>query len=323
MWVYLLAAAAAAAALLTVWWLHRDRQEVGQVKDKFVFITGCDTGFGNLLAKRLERRGFRVLAGCLTQKGVDGLQSSNASMLKAILLDVTDCSSIQKAADWVQAEVGEKGLWGLVNNAGRAIPIGPTEWMKMEDYLKVLNVNLFGLMEVTLTFLPLVKKARGRIVNVASILGRISLAGGGYCLSKCGVESFSDSLRRDMHHFGIQVCIIEPGFFKTAVTNLAGIENDLQRLWDRLSPEVRESYGQNYLAKYMKAQQFSMNMLCDGDLSKVTTCMEHALVARHPRSRYAAGWDAKLFWIPLSYMPTRLSDFLLTLLLPKPLQSVQ
>ncbi|XP_067880889.1 retinol dehydrogenase 5 [Heterodontus francisci] len=318
MWVYLLTA----VFLLAIGWFIRNRQKIQDVKDKYVFITGCDTGFGNLLAKRLDRQGFRVLAGCLTQKGVDTLQRSNSSTLKAVLLDVTDYSSIQKAADWVQAEVGEKGLWGLVNNAGRAIPIGPTEWMKMEDYFKVLNVNLIGLMEVTLTFLPLVKKARGRVVNVSSVMGRISFAGGGYCLSKCGVESFSDSLRRDMHYFGVRVCIIEPGFFKTAVTNLESIENDLQRLWDRLSPEVRESYGQKYFEKYVKVQRFSMNVLCDGDLSKVTNCMEHALTARYPRTRYAAGWDAKLFWVPLSYMPTVFSDFMLALLLPKPSQSV-
>eukprot|EP00061_Rhincodon_typus_P001897 g16075.t1 len=105
MWVYLLTA----AALLAVWWLIRDRQKIGDVKDKFVFITGCDTGFGNLLAKRLERQGFCVLAGCLTQKGVDGLQRNNSSTLKTVLLDVADCSSIRKAVDWVQAEVGEKG----------------------------------------------------------------------------------------------------------------------------------------------------------------------------------------------------------------------
>ncbi|XP_067832432.1 retinol dehydrogenase 5 [Heptranchias perlo] len=319
MWVYLLTA----VFLLAISWFIRDRQKISNVKDKYVFITGCDTGFGNLLAKRLDTQGFRVLAGCLTQKGVDTLQRSNSSILKAILLDVTDCSSIQKAVDWVQAEVGEKGLWGLVNNAGRAIPIGPTEWMKMEDYYTVLNVNLIGLMAVTLTFLPLVKKAKGRIANVSSVMGRISFAGGGYCLSKCGVESFSDSLRRDMHHFGVRVCIIEPGFFKTAVTNLESIEKSLQQLWDRLSPEVRECYGQKYFEKYVKVQRFSMNVLCDSDLSKVTNCMEHALTARHPRTRYAAGWDAKLFWIPLSYMPTFLSDVMLTLLLPKPSQSVR
>ncbi len=87
------------------------------------------------------------------------------------------------------------GLWGLVNNAGISVPIGPVEWMQLEDFKKVLDVNLFGLIEVTLKCLPLLKKARGRVVNVASILGRLSLIGGGYCLSKYGVEAFSDSLR--------------------------------------------------------------------------------------------------------------------------------
>ena len=91
--------------------------------------------------------------------------------------------------------VSSAGLWGLVNNAGRSIPIGPAEWMQLEDFTKVLDVNLVGVIEVTLQFLPLLKKAQGRVVNVASILGRLSLTGGGYCLSKFGVEAVSDSLR--------------------------------------------------------------------------------------------------------------------------------
>lgn len=87
------------------------------------------------------------------------------------------------------------GLWGLVNNAGRSIPIGPPEWMQLEDFTRVLDVNLIGVIDVTLQFLPLLKKGGGRVVNVASILGRLSLIGGGYCPSKFGVEAFSDSLR--------------------------------------------------------------------------------------------------------------------------------
>ncbi len=79
------------------------------------------------------------------------------------------------------------GLWGLVNNAGRSIPIGPTEWMQLEDFTKVLDVNLIGVIDVTLQFLPLLKKAGGRVVNVASILGRLSLIGGGYCQSCRGL----------------------------------------------------------------------------------------------------------------------------------------
>ena len=69
-----------------------------------------------------------------------------------------------------------------------------------------------------------------------------------------------------------------------------------------------------------KAQSFSMNILCSSDISKVTSCMQHALTAKHPRTRYGAGWDAKLFWIPLSYLPAFIGDFVVDVLLPTPKQ---
>lgn len=87
------------------------------------------------------------------------------------------------------------GLFGLVNNAGVANPIGPTEWMVLEDYRQVMAVNAFGAIEVTLLLLPLLKRARGRVVNTSSVLGRLAANGGGYCVSKYCIEAFSDSLR--------------------------------------------------------------------------------------------------------------------------------
>ncbi|NXT43903.1 RDH7 dehydrogenase, partial [Pelecanoides urinatrix] len=245
MWLYLLLVALAWA----LGWLVRDRRTLPSVKDKHVFITGCDSGFGNLLARRLARRGYRVLAACLTQKGADGLQRSCSGHLRTTLLDVTRSDSIRRAVEWVRAEVGEKGLFGLVNNAGVANPIGPTEWMGVEDYRQVMAVNAFGVIEVTLQLLPLLKRARGRVVNTSSVLGRLSANGGGYCISKYCIEAFSDSLRRDMYHFGVRVSIVEPGFFKTAVTNLESIEASLRRLWDRLAPETRLSYGEDFFHK--------------------------------------------------------------------------
>ncbi|OXB51074.1 UNVERIFIED_CONTAM: hypothetical protein H355_003494, partial [Colinus virginianus] len=141
------------------------------------------------------------------------------------------------------------GLFGLVNNAGVANPIGPTEWMRIEDYRQVMAVNTFGAIEVTLQLLPLLKRARGRVVNTSSVLGRLSANGGGYCVSKYCIEAFSDSLRRDMYHFGVKVSIVEPGFFKTAVTNLESIEASLRQLWERLAPETRLSYGEEFFQK--------------------------------------------------------------------------
>ncbi|NWX22271.1 RDH1 dehydrogenase, partial [Aegotheles bennettii] len=114
--------------------------------------------------------------------------------------------------------------------------------------------------------------------------------------------------RRDMYHFGVKVSIVEPGFFKTAVTNLESIEGSLRRLWDRLEPETRLSYGEDFFHKYLRVQRLIMTAICDPDLSKVTRCVEHALSARHPRTRYSAGWDAKLLWLPASYLPARLVD---------------
>ncbi|KAJ0070266.1 hypothetical protein NL108_007584, partial [Boleophthalmus pectinirostris] len=237
----------------------RDSFKVDQLTQRHVLITGCDSGFGNLLARQLDAKGIPVIAACFTEKGAVDLSAVTSSRLKTVPLNVADSASIKKAVEFVSSEVGSRGevggdegrrcLWGLVNNAGISIPAGPTEWMKLEDFTKILDVNLLGVIDVTLHFLPLLKKAKGRVVNVASIFGRLSLIGGGYCLSKYGVEAFSDSLRLDMHHFGIKVSIIEPGFFKTAVTSSEAIKSDVQRLWNRLPQEVKDSYGEDYMQR--------------------------------------------------------------------------
>ncbi|XP_066225557.1 retinol dehydrogenase 16 [Saccopteryx leptura] len=212
------------------------------------------------------------------------------------------------------------GLWGLVNNAGISLPTAPNEWLTKQDFVKVLDVNLLGVIEVTLYLLPLVRKARGRVVNVSSVLGRINLYGGGYGISKYGVQAFSDSLRRELSHSGVKVAIIEPGYFKTPVTNPELIFRSFQEAWNRASPEVKEIYGEKYFASSMK--MIGSLEKCTQDLSLVTECMEHALTARHPRTRYSAGWDAKLLYIPMSYMPTVLSDAVIHWIAPRPAKSV-
>ncbi|NXU33356.1 RDH16 dehydrogenase, partial [Thalassarche chlororhynchos] len=178
MWLYL-AAVLAGLYLLRRW--HRERQMVPRLSEKYVLITGCDSGFGNLLARQLDARGLRVLATCLTEMGAAQLRAAASPRLQTVLLDVTSSQSIAAATAWVRECVGDRGLWGLVNNAGTAIPTGPNEWLTKDDFVKVLDVNLVGLIEVTLSLLPLVRQARGRVVNVASVMGRISFFGGGYC----------------------------------------------------------------------------------------------------------------------------------------------
>lgn len=245
MWLPLLLGVLLWAAL----WLLRDRQCL-PASDAFIFITGCDSGFGRLLALRLDQRGFRVLASCLTPSGAEDLQRVASSRLHTTLLDVTDPQSVRQAAKWVETHVGKTGecggghedrhvrcahtggcgkperlwgsnraqilpgrrgavgmpplphashprtgLFGLVNNAGVAGIIGPTPWQTREDFQRVLNVNTLGPIGVTLALLPLLLQARGRVINITSVLGRLAANGGGYCVSKFGLEAFSDSLR--------------------------------------------------------------------------------------------------------------------------------
>ncbi|XP_068935978.1 retinol dehydrogenase 16-like [Petaurus breviceps papuanus] len=313
MWFYL-------ACLIGIYHLfrwYRERQVVSNLGNKYVFITGCDTGFGNLLAKQLDLRGLRVLAACLTEKGAEQLKHETSGRVETVILDVTKTEDITAAAQWVKERVGNKGLWGLVNNAGISLPSAPNEWLNKEDFLKVINVNLIGLIEVTLSLLSLVKKAKGRIVNVSSVMGRLSLFGGGYCISKYGVEAFSDSLRRELYHSGVKIAMIEPGFFKTNINNTESFCKSYQELWDRMEPEVRRCYGQKFLDTIVQSTR-DIQSHCQSDLSLVTSCMEHALTSCHPRTRYSSGWDAKLFFIPVSYLPTRLVDALFVWNYPKP-----
>ncbi|KAM4755216.1 retinol dehydrogenase 16-like [Cyanocitta cristata] len=313
MWLYVVAVLLG-LFLLRRW--HRERQTVPRLSEKHVLITGCDSGFGNLLARQLDARGLRVLAACLSEAGATQLRAATSNRLQTVLLDVTSSKSIADVTAWVRERVGDQGLWGLVNNAGIAIPTAPNEWLTKEDFVKVLNVNLVGLVEVTLSLLPLVRRARGRVVNVASVMGRVSFFGGGYCISKYGVEAFSDSLRLEMSSFGVKVCVIEPGYFKTMITNTENLEKNFLSIWQKLPEEIKASYGEDYL-RQLVATVKTMQKAYNSDLSLVTNCMEHALTSLHPRTRYSAGWDAKLLYIPLSYLPSALSDALFTLLCPK------
>ncbi|KAM6979207.1 dehydrogenase/reductase SDR family member 9 [Tautogolabrus adspersus] len=301
---------------------YKERKRVDNKEDKYVYITGCDTGFGNLLAKHLDKLGFCVIAGCYTEKGEDELKKAASNRLTTIHLDVTDSESVSKAAASIKTLVGEKYLWAVVNNAGVGLPSGPNDWLTIEDHKSMIAVNLFGVIDVTLSVLPLIKKAKGRVVNVASVFGRITTFGGPYCVSKYGVEAFNDSLRLNMAHFGVKVSCIEPGFFKTGLTDVTILQSSLTKLWGRLPQDVKDDYGCSYIQRSLEMCEERITQLADGDLMKVVRCMEHAVSAVYPRTRYSAGWDAKFIWLPLSYMPSCICDRMLQKNSPKPALSV-
>ncbi|XP_061861213.1 dehydrogenase/reductase SDR family member 9 [Colius striatus] len=299
--------------IVSLWWQWRarDRMKVTDLTRKYIFITGCDTGFGNMAAKIFDKKGFRVLASCLTETGAKELKAMTSKQLQTVLLDVRDSEGIKKVAAWVKAEVQSEGLWGLVKNAGIMGPSVPTDWLDIEHFREPIEVNLIGLINVTINMLPLIKKAKGRIINVSSVGGRLAFSGGGYYPSKFGVEGFNDSLRRDMEPFGVKVCCIQPGLFKTELTNSEKITREKEVIWNKLPPDIKTQYGEEYFQKDAAKKQKLSKTCLTKDITPVVECMEHALTSLHPRTHYVVGRDAKLFWNPLSRMPAIIQDFLL------------
>lgn len=316
MWISLLVL----VVLILLYRWYRQSQILENVSNKYVFITGCDTGFGNLLAKQLDKRGMKVLASCLTEKGAENLKETS-SRVQTIILDVTDSQGVRSAVDWIEQTVKGEGLWGLVNNAGISIPTAPNGWLHKDDFVKVLNVNLLGMIDVTLSLLPVIIRAKGRIINVSSVMGRLAFVGGGYSISRFGVEAFSDSMRRELRPFGVKVSVIEPTSYKTPATDVETTLQSIHSVWTQAPQWAKETYGQKYFETYGKFIQYKLSK-CNPHITQVTDCMEHALTAVYPWTRYSAGWITKLFYLPVSYLPTYMSDFLLAHPLSKPPYSV-
>ncbi|KFR13936.1 Retinol dehydrogenase 2, partial [Opisthocomus hoazin] len=105
----------------------------------------------------------------------------------------------------------------------------------------------------------------------------------------------------------VKVIMIEPGFFKTAITSVESLEKNILSLWEKVPEETKASYGESYLQEFLMELR-RVQERCNSNLKLVTDCMEHALTSRYPRSRYSVGWDAKLIYIPLSYLPSALTD---------------
>lgn len=286
------------------------KKQVKDLANKYVLITGCDSGFGHETAVRLHKMGVNVLATCLTKEGEQSLKSVTSESLRTFQLDVTNSQQIKDVFAQVKSIIPSRfGLWGLVNNAG-ITAIGPIEWLPLEKYKRLADVNLWGMIEVTKTFLPLVKNAQGRVVNFSSMLGRLALPRmSGYSITKYGVQAFSDALRREMSPWGVQISIIEPGLFKTAMANEERNLEAVQDLWDGLSPETKVEYGEKSLEKLKKGIRKVREKQASPDTFKVIDAVVDALTSHRPQTRYAVGQDAKIS-IFVSFLPTIIADYL-------------
>lgn len=247
-----------------------------------ILISGASTGIGRACAVQLARKGHNVWAGVRSQKSFDEITRMNVQGLTPVFLDVVDEKSIREAVSRIKKTSGV--LHALVNNAGVAIG-GPIEALRSEDWRRQFDTNFFGLIDLTRAALPMIRESKGRVVNISSISGRLASPFlGPYSASKFAVEAFSDSLRREMRHFGVTVCIIEPGPIKTPIWEKSvGVAEQMQGVMNK---EMVDLYG-SALEKFKKLMTDSGTSA--PPVSVVVKAVEHALTAKVPQTRYPVG----------------------------------
>ncbi|XP_071957077.1 D-beta-hydroxybutyrate dehydrogenase, mitochondrial-like [Antedon mediterranea] len=284
-------------------------------KGKAVLITGCDTGFGYQLSKALDRLGYLVYAGCLFQDGENAkeLEKATSSNLTILQLDVTNDKQVSEAFQLINSNLNVKnlnGLWAVVNNAGTST-FGHVEWNTMDTYKFVSEVNLFGTIRITKAFLPLIRKVKGRVINIASGLARQGAAGRSpYVVSKYGVEGFSQCLRYEMKEWGVHVSIIEPGNF-VAATNIftdESISKLSKKMWEEMSEEVQEAYGKGVFDGSVQIMKYYSECGVK-DTSPVVNSLKDAVTKKYPKVRYEPKdlyWHVRTF--VMLHMPHFISD---------------
>ncbi|MDZ4856009.1 MAG: SDR family oxidoreductase [Nitrospirota bacterium] len=271
-----------------------------------VVVTGASTGIGAACALDCAGRGMTVFAGVRDPRAGEALAAKAGPSLIPIMLDVTDEQSIAQSAEVVQRVVGEGGLGGLVNNAG--IVIGsPLEVIPLAQLRKQLEVNVIGQIAVTQAFLPLLRRGRGRIVNMGSIAGRgtIPLLGP-YSASKFALEALTDALRMELQPWGIQVSIIEPGAIATPIWEKSAKE--AEGLEASVSEEAKVLYAEAVIRIREAIAEAAKRAIAP---DAVVRAVHHALTASRPRTRYLVGSDAKLRALMVKWLPDRVQDRLL------------
>ncbi|KAF1513371.1 D-beta-hydroxybutyrate dehydrogenase, mitochondrial, partial [Eudyptes sclateri] len=297
--------------------LWRRRAAPLEPAGRAVLITGCDSGFGHLLALRLHRLGFTVFAGCLSPggEGARRLQrEAAAGRLRVLRLDANHARDIRACWRGQERHLSTAGFWGLVNNAGIST-FGETGWLSMEKYEKFADVNLLGSIRTTLAFLPLLRKYKGRIVFMSSIVAYFSLGNGIYSMTKAAIEKFCDALRLEMKKFGVRVCIIQPGNYARSTKIQPPVS--AEEIWNELSEEEKAVYNKEYVQEWAN---FFNSILSKGSTNgnEVVDAMVDALMSPTPKARYmVAKVTEKALVFACALFPTVVMDSVLSYALSK------
>nr|CAD7404909.1 unnamed protein product [Timema cristinae] len=257
---------------------------------KGVFITECDSPLGYAAARQLDEMFLSGLGrvsqssqGSRTRGKAQKLKGESSGRLHVLELDVTSEEQIVAAAKYIglNLPLGATGLWGVINNASWA-PFGEVEWVPFKVYKQATDVNLLSVIRITQIFLPLLRKTKGRFINVVSIQGRVaSPFKSPYCIVKAGVEAFSECLRLEMRKWGVDVVLVEPGNY----TSWSGCTDEelygqARQMWNEMSEEAKADYEAPLGNQRLRVEALT------GDTEVLfLSCVQRP---RHPPSRHAA-----------------------------------
>ena len=274
-------------------------------KSKNILITGASTGIGHDLAKIFVENGYDVYGSVRKKMDGERLLNELGSGFKPVVFDVTDHDSVDQAAKHIEKEIVDEGLGGLINNAGIAIG-GPMLDLSIEEYRLQFEVNVIGLIKVTKSFLPLLgardghTSDPGRIVQISSAAGKIGMPFmSPYTGSKHAVEGLSESLRRELQLFGIDVIVVGPGPVKTPIWN--------KGITDELKTKFKDS-------KYAKSINIFQNSFVRDAIQKGWTSEKAAKIIfriferSRPKVRYALVNQRFKNWILPGLLPNRVLD---------------
>jgi NAD(P)-dependent dehydrogenase (short-subunit alcohol dehydrogenase family) len=244
-----------------------------QESQKAVLITGASTGIGRNMAETLAAEGHFVYAGARKQADLD--QLNTIENIQAIRLDVTVQEEIDAAVKTIRKE--GRGLYGLVNNAGVSVS-GPLIEVEEDDMQFQMDVNLFGPYRVTKAFAPLIIESHGRIITIGSISGILSgVLSGPYSMSKHAVEAYTDSLAAEMRKFDVQVSVIEPGNYNSAI-----VATKLQRMKQRGQTPDGSLFEEDM--KRLLERPADRSIYKEPD--EVSAAVMHAIFDANPKRRY-------------------------------------
>jgi NAD(P)-dependent dehydrogenase (short-subunit alcohol dehydrogenase family) len=248
---------------------------------KTILITGCSTGLGFAAARAFAARGYRVIATVRSEADARHVEAEGKGNIHSVFCDVTVKEQVAELPNAVRRITGDGVLDGLINNAGVLPEPCPIEFLKMGDIRALFDVNVFGMMAVTIALLPLlgtdpVRQQPGRIINISSIEGKVASPFiSAYPASKHAIEGFTSALRRELRLFGIKVIIVAPG----------GIQSEMFRKQEvRVEPLVGTAYEETFRKLKDLVKQMEKESATPEEVARL---LVRVFEKRRPKARYA------------------------------------